>query len=354
MRVWKPDFEFVYLAVLTAEGIKPLSRYEGMVSEGEIRLLGELGLKYRPIERLTLSGRPVRELIFSLDDALIRRYEEAFEGKPLTRSPEAIRLEGELFGYPRCCVESFIKRGYAPNGLKKRDQRILFHWACPSCSETPKLIPLYRRARRRARLEYLKLRLRSAILPRLSAPLAAAFILAASSAPLLANPVPIPDPHRLPVQGDVDGDGLKDSEEPFFKLDPKNPDTDGDGLSDGEELARELLKLIASLPTSPSDDRPYKIDRAMRGLERCSACGELVNMGFIEVVNPIRGERMEIPYVALHYMEHGSFSFKGELHTGRVDPVRLWELLERPSGAGPKGRAAWIWGKLKSLLLKLF
>lgn len=353
MKAWKPDFEFVYLAVLTAEGIKPLSRYEGRVSEGEIRLLEGLGLKYRPIERFTTSGMPVRELVFSLDGAFIRRYEEAFGGRPLARSPEVIRLEGELFGYPRCCVESFIKRGYAPNGLKPRYQRILFHWACPNCSETPKLVPLYRRARRRARLKYLKLGLKSAILPNLSAPLVAAFILSASHAPLLANPVPIPDPHRLPVKGDLDGDGLKDAEELFFKLDPKNPDTDGDGLGDGEEVARELLELIASLPTSPRDDRPYKIERAMRGLERCSACGELVNMGFIEVVNPRRDERMEIPYVALHYMEHGSLSFKGELHAGRVDPLKLWQLLEQPSGAGLRGRAAGIWGRLKALLLKL-
>ena len=62
----------------------------------------------------------------------------------LVRMREVARAEGLAFGYPGCCVESFLSRGYARNGLRPRDQRMLFHWACPGCSVSPRLAQSYR------------------------------------------------------------------------------------------------------------------------------------------------------------------------------------------------------------------
>jgi hypothetical protein len=55
-------------------------------------------------------------------------------------------------------------------------------------------------------------------------------------------------------------------------------------------------------------------------------------MGFLRVINPDIPDSLEIPYIGLHYMEHGSFSYYGDLHVGRVNPVKLKELLEHASG----------------------
>jgi hypothetical protein len=39
-----------------------------------------------------------------------------------------------------------------------KDQRLLFHYACPGCEESPKLIPLYQSAFDEAEMLYRKLR----------------------------------------------------------------------------------------------------------------------------------------------------------------------------------------------------
>ncbi len=48
---------------------------------------------------------------------------------------------------------------------------------------------------------------------------------------------------------DNDGDGLTNSEEKMFRVNPNNPDTDGDGLSDGEEI-----KTYKTDPRRPDSD----------------------------------------------------------------------------------------------------
>jgi hypothetical protein len=50
------------------------------------------------------------------------------------------------------------------------------------------------------------------------------------------------------------------------------------------------------------------------------------------VINPDMPDSLEIPYIGLHYMEHGSFSYYGDLHVGRINPVKLKKLLQFVSG----------------------
>jgi hypothetical protein len=344
----KIEMDLVYLAILTGEGVKPLSRWEGIFSSRELGWLARYGLRYRTVERLDVSGRPIPEVVFSRDERYIERYVSAFEGKSLIKTPETIRLEGELFGYPSCCVEAFIENGYRPNGFDPKDQSLLFHWACPGCEKTAELLPLYRRAYRRARFESFKLKMRSAISHKLIGALAAGLMLTSLSLAVQGNPIPLPDPHWIEIRNDGDADGLKDSEESFFRMDRRNPDSDGDGIRDGGEVAAELLARLNSLPTQPSHNRTYRKDYFMKGIERCSTCGRLVNMGYIEVINPIKDKRLKIPYLALHYMEHGSLAYEGDLHTGRVDPVELALLIGEGTPVKPKGKLAEIWGRMKS------
>jgi glyoxylate utilization-related uncharacterized protein len=51
-------------------------------------------------------------------------------------------------------------------------------------------------------------------------------------------------------------------------------------------------------------------------------------MGYLEVVHPQKGITVEVPYISLHYMEHGSFSFEGTVNQGRVDLVKLHKILK--------------------------
>ncbi|MHC4657434.1 MAG: hypothetical protein ACYS91_20805 [Planctomycetota bacterium] len=77
----------------------------------------------------------------------------------------------------------------------------------------------------------------------------------------------------------------------------------------------------------------------LRGVETCDICGTIVNMGGVVIVNPALnltypepssyGLLVYLPYISLHYMEHGSFDCYGSLHTGRVNIPRLMRVLER-------------------------
>lgn len=62
---------------------------------------------------------------------------------------------------------------------------------------------------------------------------------------------------EVPSCGDVDKDGLCDSEEVLYGTDPLNPDTDGDGFLDGEETASGCSPLVAA-PNDCGPDRKGK------------------------------------------------------------------------------------------------
>jgi hypothetical protein len=136
-----------YLAQLTLERIKPLSRLEWDIGEEQVRALTDRGLHVQRVCREALNGNKITHVVFSRDTGTLQEYVGCFDNKSLLKTPDAIRQEGRFFGYPECCVESFIvtEGGQPPNKLAPEDQAILYHWACPDCQETPKLVPSYRR-----------------------------------------------------------------------------------------------------------------------------------------------------------------------------------------------------------------
>ena len=144
-------FDLAYLACLTREGVKPLSRWEKGFDRETERVLHDMGLQTRSVERSTRSGRVIRELVFSRSEQCLALYVKRFGNRPVNHSRPDRRIEGLLFGYPMCCVESFVANGYARNSLRRADQKILFHWACPDCAMTPVLLPYYRRIHRECR-----------------------------------------------------------------------------------------------------------------------------------------------------------------------------------------------------------
>jgi hypothetical protein len=139
------DFELAYLALLTCEGLKPLSRWEKPLDEEQLALLQQLGLLTKRIRRTVKTGKEVVETVFSRLPAYIELYERRFADTPVDKSAETQRFEGFLFGYPACCVEQYIRKPYAPNNIPPEEQKMLFHWACEDCKITPVLLPAYKR-----------------------------------------------------------------------------------------------------------------------------------------------------------------------------------------------------------------
>jgi len=173
-----------------------------------------------------------------------------------------------------------------------------------------------------------------------------------------------PNDHQLPLDyavepggqlapdaNDHDGDLLADTEELAAGSNPYDPDQDDDLVPDGIELAMQFADGIEALPvydpggSLPEPNEPYKIDYRLRGLELCEVCGESVNMGHEEVVNPNLGLRMDVYFVASHYMSHGSLSYSGlqidephePFHNGRIKIALLAQILEMPHLCGHLG-----------------
>ena len=140
------DLELAYLAVLTREGLKPLSRWEKSLTDGDLELLQRTGLITKQVRRTVKTGKEIVETIFSRTPAYIQLYEQAFGNTPIDKSPQTKRFEGFLFGYPPCCVNQYIRKPYAPNNLPEQEQKILFHWACRDCKVTPAMLPVYKNA----------------------------------------------------------------------------------------------------------------------------------------------------------------------------------------------------------------
>jgi hypothetical protein len=142
------DFELAYLALLTRAGLKPLSRWEKPLSEQDLDALQQMGLHTRLVRRTVQTGKGVVEAIFSPSPTCLQIYLDRFAGRPVDKSPETVRVEGFLFGYPPCCVEQYVQQPYAPNDLPEAKQKILFHWACKGCRVTPLLLPAYAKTHR--------------------------------------------------------------------------------------------------------------------------------------------------------------------------------------------------------------
>jgi hypothetical protein len=138
------DLELAYLAMLTCQGLKPLSRWEKPLDRNGLELLQQLGLFTKQIRRKVLTGREVIETLLSRATGYIQLYEQRFANTLIDKSAETQRFEGFLFGYPACCVDQYIRQPYVPNNVPVEEQKILFHWACRDCKITPLLLPAYK------------------------------------------------------------------------------------------------------------------------------------------------------------------------------------------------------------------
>jgi len=134
--------------------------------------------------------------------------------------------------------------------------------------------------------------------------------------------------HILSTADDSDGDGLTDAEEGYFGTQAGNPDSDADGIVDGAEFAKTFAAKIDSLPREYQTDGIWVKEYMQRGIETCAICGSVVNMGYLEVISSVTNDTLQIPYIGLHALHHGSFSYNGNVHNqGRVEPVSLAKIL---------------------------
>jgi hypothetical protein len=155
-----------------------------------------------------------------------------------------------------------------------------------------------------------------------------------------------PNEHQLAVTDDLDGDFMTDSEELAAGYDLYDADQDDDLTTDGIELARQCAEAVDALPVfdpnGPEVNAIYKVNYLQRGLEICSICGEAVNMGYWQITNLKIGLSIDVPVLALHYMEHGSFSYDGNVHEkSRIDLALLVKILEMPRRCGDLGTIYW-------------
>jgi len=153
-----------------------------------------------------------------------------------------------------------------------------------------------------------------------------------------------PNEHQLAVDGnDLDGDFLTDNEELAAGYNLYNSDQDNDLTADGIELARQCAEVISELPVlDPNGPEVlysvYKESFLQRGFETCEVCGVTVNMGYWKITNAKLDQSIEVPEILNHYMEHGSFSYWGDVHEkGRIDVALLVKILEMPRRCGDLG-----------------
>jgi hypothetical protein len=344
-------FDLSYLALLTGSGLKRLSRWEGSLSPEQEQILSDLGLGVTRVRRRLRFGRKAEETVFSTRAYYRELYRRRFQSRRIKESPSNMRLKGFLFGYPSCCVESFIRDRYARNGLMPRDQKILFHWACPGCKTTRSLLREYRIIHDECLRIFKSIeaavsdgpepqRLPVGIaqtLGRRAVPVAlglsAMFLLpqAGGAYRYRQDQAGLPlsqDPHLLPVADDADGDYLSHGEEILRGFNAGSNDTDQDGVIDGIEEALMLHTMISALPETEQADQPYRINHWARGMEYCEVCGAFENMGFATIVNPMRSMSVGVPFICLHYLEHGSLSYAGTYHlSGRLDLAGIKRVL---------------------------
>ncbi|HMA62824.1 MAG TPA: hypothetical protein VKP78_09270, partial [bacterium] len=320
----KLDKEFIYLAHLTEKKVKPLSRWETDFNAQNIDLLQNLGLKTRVVTRYLQNSRETKELIFSKNNKYIDIYENHFNNQPIKNNYKEKLLEGKLFGYPSCCIKNFIENGYKENGFEGRGQELLFYWACPGCKVTPQIIPLYREIYES--LEKIEVRnRRNSNLFKKTAVSALIMI-------TLGSGLHSQDAHLLPVKNDIDKNYLNYQEEilsGYLKL--SNSD---------DYLAYKYFQLIDSLPGDSAQDSCFRIDHKMRGVIECPICGEMVNMGYVEICNPMRELTMNLDYMGLHFMEKGSFSYGDSANFQRVDLKKLKQLFNHQDDSHDSAQVA--------------
>lgn len=318
-------FEFYYLTELTLQKLKPLSRWEKPLDEKYQRWLKYKGLCIEIIPRKTILGKTVHETVFSTSSRYVDFYKGKFYNLHLKKTVLNQKLEGFLFGYPSCCVNQFIKHPYSHNHLTKDQQSTLFHWACPNCKVTPELIPYYKSIyklteewfnhhfpdkRNETVLESYQKKIRIttfAIL--LSAGLTTAQTISDTT-------------HYIPLPADtLFANGLTYPEEIYLGA------YNYGSMETSDPFALFYKSIVDTLPTTEQTDRPYRIDHMQRGIINCPKCGLAVNMGYVKIVNPLRNLELDIPYLGLHFMEYGHFSYGDDQSFERINIDTLKRIL---------------------------
>jgi len=316
------DFEFYYLVELTRQKIKPLSRWEKPLPERSHHWLRRHGLYVERIPRKTLSGKEIAETIFSASQYYTDFYQKKFSDTYISNSPKNQQLEGFLFGYPSCCVKEFIRHPYAPNNFDQNLQSLLFHWTCDGCRSTPGLIPYYREIHKTVSEWYQQeLSVRKRVRNNANSLYKIVAGLLLSSSFLSAQSI-TDSTHYIPLPDDVNENALKYAEEIYL-----GTFDHGFQSANCESYAKLFKTLIDSLPDSIQTDRAYKIENKLRGVVQCSKCGDYINMGYVSVVNPLRTLQLDIPYLGLHFMGKGFFSYSDDEEYQRVDIDTLKKII---------------------------
>ncbi len=316
------NFEFYYLTELTKQKIKPLSRIEKQISRKAIRWLKKQGLFVDLVQRKALNDHRIIETIFSTSGRYIQFYRNRFENTLLHKNTDEMQLEGFLFGYPSCCVHQFIQKPYIHNHLSKTDQSVLFHWACPHCRITPELIPYYRPIYNSVKEWYnSEIQTKNVLSRNYKRNFQTAIAAALMTASLVSAQTPIDTTHHIPLPGDINNDGLTYAEEIYLGT------YEIGLLNDCQKYAKLFHSMIDSLPADIQTDKTYRQDNLLRGEIQCPVCGDPVNMGYVKIVNPLRNLAIELPYMALHFMESGYFSYGSNEAFTRVDIDTLKRIL---------------------------
>ena len=77
-------------------------------------------------------------------------------------------------------------------------------------------------------------------------------------------------------------------------------------MEDGPQYREDLVEGLSSLPRQERPDEPYLIEHPAFGLEACDSCGAILNMGFVEITNPLEGA-VHIFVFYLYIFNFGNF-----------------------------------------------
>lgn len=121
------------------------------------------------------------------------------------------------------------------------------------------------------------------------------------------------NPYLLPVDGDRDGDYLTDEEEAYLRTNPDVSDEDGDGVADGAALAVSLAREIAVLPQEYSEGQWRRNYVGQLCTATAPFSEEAVTLSANWLENELLTDEITgyagLPRGALHFLEHGSFSY---------------------------------------------
>jgi hypothetical protein len=321
----KSLFEFYYLAELTLQKLKPLSRCEELLEEKRLNWLKHRGFYTEIIPRKTLLGSTIYETVFSTSSRYVDFYKQRFNNSHLKKTEANQKLEGFLFGYPSCCVNQFVKHPYSKNNLKKNQQEKLFHWACPDCKITPGLVPYYTAVYNQTEewFNHYFPAQRNNLLNNYQKKIQTAAAAILFSAGLTYAQSETDTTHYIPLPGDSNLNGLTYAEEIHLGAYDH-------GLAETcYPYAYFYKAIIDSLPDTVQTNKVYRKDFLMRGVVTCPKCGLSVNMGYVKIINPLRQLESDIPYLALHFLEYGHFSYSNSEDTSfnRIDIEMLKKIL---------------------------